>query len=131
MEHRDRVWTVHVCARKGAAARGSPYGLEQHIAHMHQQLARHGGVTFEDRTLSFQPGPVPDEGQELPAWYVARRLWREQLYPDAAIQDERLRRQPIHGDLHWDNIVTGVSPHKPKTHIEMILNGRAGGLMKL
>ncbi|MEU9890143.1 hypothetical protein [Sphaerisporangium sp. NPDC051011] len=39
--------------------------------------------------------------KQLPAWYVARHLWRDRTYPTfASRQEELLHPQPIHGDLH-------------------------------
>ncbi|TMR08171.1 hypothetical protein ETD86_48925 [Nonomuraea turkmeniaca] len=109
MEHDGRTWTVHVCTwiGKGAADRSNPHGLGQDIALLHEQLARHGGEAFTDRRLSFERGPIPTDEQQLPAWYVARHVWRDRIYPTFASRQELLRPQPIHGDLHWDNVVAG------------------------
>ncbi|GLX06597.1 phosphotransferase [Microbispora sp. NBRC 16548] len=105
-----RTWTVHVCTwiGKGTADRSDPYGLGQDIARLHQQLAR-AGNDFADRKLTFERGPVPPADQELPAWYVARHLWRDRIFPRFADHQAQLRPQPIHGDLHWDNVVAGSS----------------------
>jgi len=105
-----RTWTVHVCTwiGQGSAGRDDPYSLGQHIARLHQQLAT-GGEEFTDRSLSFERGPVPPVEQELPAWYLARHLWRDRIFPQFAELDGHLRLQPIHGDLHWDNVVAAGS----------------------
>jgi hypothetical protein len=102
----ERIWTVQVCTwiGTGAADRGAPYRLGQDIAALHQQLAA-GGYDFTDRKLSFERGPIPSVDQELPAWYVARYLWRDRVLPQFAGNADRLPRQPIHGDLHWANVV--------------------------
>lgn len=102
----DRTWTVQVCTwiGKGTADRSNPYGLGQDIARLHQQLAT-GGQAFTDRQLSFERGPVPSPEQELPAWYVARYLWRDRVLPQFAGLAGQTPAQPIHGDLHWDNVV--------------------------
>jgi hypothetical protein len=109
LESGGRTWTVHLCTwiGKGAAGRGDPHGLGQDIALLHEQLARDGAGDFSDRRLTFERGPVPTIEQELPAWYVARHLWRDRIFPRFADYQDRLRRQPIHGDLHWDNVVAG------------------------
>ncbi|MGW5689373.1 phosphotransferase enzyme family protein [Nonomuraea sp. NPDC003754] len=109
MEGGGRTWTVHVCTwiGKGAADRGNPFGLGQDIARLHEQLAHHGGAAFTDQTLIFERGPAPTSEQELPTWYVARHLWRDRIFPQLADTQRHLRPQPIHGYLHWDNVVAG------------------------
>ena len=101
-----RTWTVHVCTwiGQGSATKGQPYALGQHIARLHRQLAA-GGEQFADRRLSFEPGPLPPADQELPPWYVARHLWRDRIFTWLASHGGQLRAQPIHGDLHWANVV--------------------------
>jgi Ser/Thr protein kinase RdoA (MazF antagonist) len=103
----NRTWTVHVCTwiGKGAAARSDPYGLGQDIARLHLQLSA-SGEDFTDRQLSFERGLIPSPEQELPAWYVARHLWRDRVLPQFAGHADQMPAQPIHGDLHWDNVVT-------------------------
>jgi hypothetical protein len=108
LEGTGRGGTVHVCVwiGKGAADRSDPHGLGQSIARLHLGLAREG-ADFTDRTLSFERGPVPSPEQDLPAWYVARHLWRDRILPRFAGPQAPLRPQPIHGDMHWDNVVAG------------------------
>ncbi|MFG1928806.1 phosphotransferase enzyme family protein [Cryptosporangium sp. NPDC048952] len=104
-----RRGTVHVCTWIGAgsANRRDPHGLGQAIARLHDEMAR-GGTEFADRRLSFERGPIPAADQELPAWFVARHLWRDRILPRFVDADSSaLRMQPIHGDLHFDNVVTG------------------------
>jgi hypothetical protein len=101
--------TVHVGTWIGAGAADvrDPYCLGKDIARLHQQLAR-GGEDFTDRGLSFDRGPVPPAEQELPGWFVARHVWRDRIYPMFADRSPG-RVQPIHGDLHWDNLVAGTN----------------------
>ncbi|WP_406186225.1 phosphotransferase enzyme family protein [Streptomyces sp. NBC_01006] len=101
--------TVHVCTwiGKGGADRRDPYGLGQDLARLHSELARPDAGDFTDRRLTFEPGPVPSPDQELPHWYVAQHLWRDRILPCLAEDLVSLRPQPIHGDLHWDNVVAG------------------------
>lgn len=109
LETGGRTWTVHVCTwiGKGAASWSDPFGLGQAIARLHEQLAC-GGQDFTDRGLSFEPSPVPaaDDVAQLPAWFVARHLWRDRVLPQFAEQGARLPVQPIHGDMHGDNVVS-------------------------
>jgi hypothetical protein len=110
--HRDdRRWTgtVHVCTwiGDGPADVRSPYCLGRDIARLHQQLAC-GGEGFIDRRLSLERGPLPPAEQEPPDWFVARHLWRDRVYLVLA-DSGAARIQPIHGDMHWDNIVAGVN----------------------
>lgn len=102
----DRRWTVHVCSwiGEGSARKDDPFRLGQDIARLHEELSR-GGRDFTDRTLSFERGPTPGPDQELPGWFVARHLWRHRIYPQFAEHRPGMGIQPIHGDLHWDNVV--------------------------
>jgi hypothetical protein len=104
----ERGGTVHVCVwiGKGTADRSDPHGLGQDIARLHLGMARDSG-DFTDRRLSFERGPVPSPEQDLPAWYVARHLWRDRILPRFDGPQAHLRPQPIHGDMHWDNVVAG------------------------
>jgi Ser/Thr protein kinase RdoA (MazF antagonist) len=62
-------------------------------------------LDFTDRGLSFERGwEVPAE-QELPTSYVASHLWRDRIYAWLATQSEQMSAQPIHGDMHWGNVV--------------------------
>lgn len=101
-----RTWTVHVCTwiGQGGATKSQPFALGQHIARLHQQMSA-GGDQFADWQLSFERGPLPPPDQELPAWYVARHLWRDRIFTWLAAHGGQLRVQPIHGDLHWANVV--------------------------
>lgn len=123
-----RTWTVHVCTwiGKGAADKADPRGLGRDIALLHRELAAAGGEQFTDRHLSFERGRPPETQleaepgpeawfapeQQLPAWYVARHLWRDRILPrfadPAALAGAA---QPIHGDLHWDNVVADDGAH--------------------
>ncbi|WP_345581239.1 phosphotransferase [Nonomuraea rosea] len=105
VEHGGRPWTTWI--GEGPARRSTPYRLGRDIAHLHEELARHGGSTFADRLLSFERGPIPSSEQPPPAWYVARHRWRDRISLTYAAQQRHLRAQPIHGDLHWDNVVVG------------------------
>ncbi|MFK0047856.1 phosphotransferase enzyme family protein [Streptomyces sp. NPDC090741] len=109
VETRGGPQTVHVCTwiGKGGADRSDPYGLGQDLARLHAELARPDAGDFTDRRLTFERGPVPSPDQELPHWYVARHLWRDRILPRLAQDLASLRPQPIHGDLHWDNVVAG------------------------
>ncbi|MFG2394973.1 phosphotransferase enzyme family protein [Streptomyces lavendulae] len=101
--------TVQVCTwiGRGGADRSNPYGLGQDLARLHVALGRPDAGDFTDRRLTFERGPIPSPDQELPAWYVARHLWRDRVLPRLAQDLASLRPQPIHGDLHWDNVVAG------------------------
>ncbi|MGW2082037.1 phosphotransferase [Streptomyces sp. NPDC001939] len=92
---------------KGGADRSDPYGLGQDLARLHSELARPDAGDFTDRRLTFERGPVPSPDQELPHWYVARHLWRDRILPRQAQDLASLRPQPIHGELHWDNVAAG------------------------
>ncbi|OON82204.1 phosphotransferase enzyme family protein [Streptomyces tsukubensis] len=103
--------TVHVCTwiGKGGADRSDPYGLGRDLARLHAALDRPDAGDFTDRRLTFERGPIPSSDQDLPPWYVARHLWRDRILPRLAQNQATLRHQPIHGDLHWDNVVAGGS----------------------
>ncbi|WP_372412727.1 phosphotransferase enzyme family protein [Streptomyces luteireticuli] len=108
MEHEGRTWTVQVCTwlGKGGASRGDLISLGQSIARLHQAFARLAGDhDFTDRELSFERAPVDPSDFGRPSWHVARRLWRDRV--DLLLQsNSTLPRQPIHGDMHWGNVVT-------------------------
>ncbi|MEU1824121.1 phosphotransferase [Streptomyces abikoensis] len=107
LEHEGHTWTVQVCTwiGKGSASRGDPVGLGQSIARLHDAFARLADAhDFTDRDLSFERAPVDPSDFELPSWYVARRLWRDRV---EVLLQSKLPRQPIHGDMHWGNVVTG------------------------
>src|SRR5262249_23159193 len=109
LETGGRTGTVHVCTwiGNGPADIRDPNRLGKDIARLHQQLAR-GGEDFIDRGLSFERGPVPPAEQELPDWFVARHVWRDRIHPMFAGSGAGTA-QPIHGDMHWDNLVAGTN----------------------
>jgi Phosphotransferase enzyme family len=104
-----RRWTVHLCTwiGTGAGRTVDTHAVGQHLARLHQELGR-SQIDFSDRRLTFERSPVPpaealDRG--LPAWYVARHLWRDRIFAWMSLHAERLENQPIHGDMHWENVV--------------------------
>src|SRR5262245_28232574 len=107
-----RAWTAHVCTWIGVPPQGrpDPAALGRDLARLHRELAGTGSRhDFRDRQLSFEPHRTPTADQELPSWYVARHLWRDRLYAWLTDQAGRLSSQPIHGDLHWANVVPTAS----------------------
>jgi Ser/Thr protein kinase RdoA (MazF antagonist) len=58
--------------------------------------------------LSFERAELPasdDTDQDLPSWYIARHIWRERIQAWLHLQAQVLPAQPVHGDMHWANIV--------------------------
>jgi len=102
-----RTWTVHLCTWIGHPARRAPdmHLLGRHIALLHRELDQ-SQADFSDRRLSFERIPDPPTDQQLPAWYVARHLWRDRIFAWLSSCTQQMSNQPIHGDLHWDNVVT-------------------------
>lgn len=49
--------------------------------------------------------PAPSIEQLLPRWYLAQHVWRDRIFAWLSLQTERLAPQPIHGDMHWGNVV--------------------------
>jgi Ser/Thr protein kinase RdoA (MazF antagonist) len=101
-----QAWTVHLCTwiGTGAARRADMGLLGRQLAWLHQDLAG-SSVDLTDRRLSFERSPTPSAEQELPAWFVARYLWRDRIFAWLSTHSERMATQPIHGDLHWGNLV--------------------------
>ncbi|GAA0480163.1 hypothetical protein Aca07nite_87870 [Actinoplanes capillaceus] len=102
----DRTWTVHLCTwiGIGAVRRADMTMLGQHLARLHLDLAA-TSLDFTDRQLSFDRSPTPSPEQQLPTWYVARHLWRDRIFAWLSTQSGQMAPQPIHGDMHWDNVV--------------------------
>jgi Ser/Thr protein kinase RdoA (MazF antagonist) len=102
----DRAWTVHLCTWIGIGAprKTDMRLLGEHLARLHLDMAR-SPVDLTDRRLSFERSPVPTQEQQLPTWYVARHLWRDRIFAWLSTQTERMAPQPIHGDMHWGNVV--------------------------
>ena len=101
-----RTWTVHLCTWIGIGApqKADMALLGQHLARLHLDLAA-SAADFTDRELSFDRGLTLPAAQELPAWYVASHLWRDRIFAWLYTQSERMAAQPIHGDMHWGNVV--------------------------
>jgi len=101
-----RTWTVQVCTWIGVGAPRKPEMrvLGQHLARLHRCMAA-SSLDFTDRTLSFERHSRPPSDQPLPAWYVARDIWRDRIHAWQSLQPHQVATQPIHGDLHWGNIV--------------------------
>jgi Ser/Thr protein kinase RdoA (MazF antagonist) len=102
----DRSWTVHLCTwiGIGAPSKADMGALGEHLARLHQDLAS-SSVDLTDRRLSFERIPTPSAEQELPTWYVAHHLWRYRIFAYLYMKTEQMAPQPIHGDLHWGNVV--------------------------
>lgn len=112
IENADRTWTVHLCTwiGVGAPVKADMRLLGQHLARLHEHLAAAAAtVDLTDRRLSFERSPTPPAEQQLPAWYVARHLWRDRIYAWLSAQNGQMRPQPIHGDMHWGNVVATAS----------------------
>jgi hypothetical protein len=104
----DRLWTVHLCTWIGTGAPQRPYQLGRHLARLHLALAD-STVDISDRRLTFERSRTPDPDRKLPPWDVARRLWHDRILAWQDLQNRRSAAQPIHGDLHWDNLVATSS----------------------
>ncbi len=105
--HADgRQWTVHLCTWIGTGALHRPdmHQLGRHLARLHLALAN-SPVDISDRRLTFELGPTPDPDRDLPLWDVARHLWHDRIRAWQDLQTQGITAQPIHGDLHWDNLV--------------------------
>jgi Ser/Thr protein kinase RdoA (MazF antagonist) len=101
--------TVQVCTWIGSPAARKPdmHRLGSCLATLHTELQT-SGQDFSDRRLSFERAELPaaaDTDQELPPWYVARHIWRQRIMAWLHLQAQVLPAQPIHGDMHWANIV--------------------------
>lgn len=101
-----RPWTVHLCTWIGTGAPQRPdmRHLGQHLARLHLALAE-SSIDVMDRRLTFERAPAPDLDQGLPAWDVARQLWSDRICAGLSLQTHQDGAQPIHGDMHWGNIV--------------------------
>ncbi|MGH4017955.1 MAG: phosphotransferase enzyme family protein [Pseudonocardiaceae bacterium] len=102
----ERTWTVHLCTWIGVGAprKTDMTSLGQHLARLHLDLAA-TSADFTDRRLSFERNPTPPAEQQLPTWYVARHLWRDRIFAWLYTQTGQMAPQPIHGDMHWGNVV--------------------------
>jgi Phosphotransferase enzyme family len=101
--------TAHLCTwiGTGAGRTGDARAVGEHLARLHRELSR-SRIDFSDRRLTFERSPAPPAealDQGLPAWYVARHLWRDRIFAWLSLQAGQLEKQPIHGDMHWDNVV--------------------------
>jgi Ser/Thr protein kinase RdoA (MazF antagonist) len=125
-----RIWTVQVCTWIGncPANPADTYRLGQDIARLHRALAE-ATDQFTDRPLSFDHSLAPATDQELPVWHVARQLWRHHTV--FARAQEHLRMQPIHGDLHAENIVACGNGHGFIDFDKVMCASRAFDLAKL
>ncbi|MGH3901296.1 MAG: phosphotransferase enzyme family protein [Pseudonocardiaceae bacterium] len=101
-----RTWTSHLCTWIGTGTRGAAdmRQLGKDIARLHQELSR-SEADFSDRRLTFERSPLPPMDHELPAWYVARHMWRDRIYAWLSTHTYTTSCQPIHGDMHRDNVV--------------------------
>jgi Ser/Thr protein kinase RdoA (MazF antagonist) len=104
-----RALTVQVCTWIGSPAfpKSDMRRLGACLAALHTELQT-SSQDFSDRRLSFERAELPapaDTDQELPPWYVARHIWRERIMAWLHLQAQVLPAQPIHGDMHWANIV--------------------------
>ncbi len=101
--------TVQVCTWIGSSAAGKPdmRRLGSCLAALHTELET-SGLDFSDRRLSFERAEPPAVGgtdQDLPPWYIARHIWRHRIMAWLHLQAQVLPAQPVHGDMHWANIV--------------------------
>jgi hypothetical protein len=104
-----RILTVQACTWIGSPALGMSDMrlLGTCLASLHAGLEA-SGHDFSDRRLTFERAELPastDADQELPPWYVARHIWRKRILAWLDLQAGGLPSQPIHGDMHWANIV--------------------------
>ncbi|MGH8900434.1 MAG: phosphotransferase enzyme family protein [Egibacteraceae bacterium] len=104
-----RTFTVQVCTWIGSPIypMSDMRLLGRCLASLHTELQR-SSQDFSDRQLSFERAEPPAStsmDQELPPWYVARHIWRERILAWLHLQAGHLPSQPIHGDMHWANIV--------------------------
>jgi len=102
----DRAWTVHLCTWIGIGAprKADMTLLGERLARLHRDMAL-SPVDLTDRRLGFERSPVPSAEQQLPSWYVARHLWRDRVFAWLSVQARQMAPQPIHGDMHWGNVV--------------------------
>jgi hypothetical protein len=108
-----RALTVQVCTWIGISGAGKPdmRRLGWCLADLHTELET-SDQDFSDRRLSFERAGLPaagDPDQELPSWYVASHLWRQRILAWLHLQAQILPAQPVHGDMHWANIVPTAS----------------------
>lgn len=107
-----RAWTVHLCTWIGVGVpiKADMWLLGRHLALLHEHLAAAAATAdITDRRLSFERSPTPPAEQPPPAWYVARHLWRDRIHAWLSAQNGQMRHQPIHGDMHWGNVVATAS----------------------
>jgi hypothetical protein len=103
-----RMLTVQACTWIGSPAFGMSdmHLLGACLASLHAGLQA-SGRDFSDRRLTFERAELPasaDDGRD-PPWYVARHIWRKRILAWLDLQAHSLPSQPIHGDMHWANIV--------------------------
>jgi Phosphotransferase enzyme family len=104
-----RSLTVQVCTWIGSPRAGTldMYQLGSCLADLHAEMLT-SGSDFSDRRLTFERAELPaagDSDQELPPWYVAGHIWRQRIMAWLHMQAQVLPAQPVHGDMHWANIV--------------------------
>lgn len=102
----DQSWTVQLCTWIGVGAPAQPdmRRLGEQLASLHAAMAD-TTVDVTDRPLSFDPVLRPPADADPPSWYVAYHLWRRQIFAWLDVQAPRMLPQPIHGDMHWGNVV--------------------------
>jgi hypothetical protein len=97
----DAPPTVQVCTwvGSGPADRSDPYHAGRALAVLHHGMAL-SAVDLSDRPLGFAAEPPAGPAGE------ARQLWQDRV---RLVLDDgrRLPAQPVHGDMHWENIVAG------------------------
>jgi hypothetical protein len=97
----DVPQTVQVCTwvGSGPADRGDPYHVGRALAMLHRGMAL-SSVDLSDRPLQFASEPPTSLAD------AARELWQDRV--QLVLEDDRrLPAQPVHGDMHWENIVAG------------------------
>jgi hypothetical protein len=109
IEADGRMLTVQACTWIGSPAfpMSDMRLLGTCLASLHTGLQA-SGHDFSDRRLTFERAELPpsvDADQELPPWYIARHIWRKRILAWLDLQARSLPSQPIHGDMHWANIV--------------------------
>jgi hypothetical protein len=93
--------TVQVCTwvGRGPANRSRPHHVGRALARLHHEMAG-SAVDVSDRPLRFAAERPVGRAQ------APRELWRDRV--ELVLRDGwRLPVQPVHGDMHWANIVAG------------------------
>ncbi len=107
LEADDQRWTVHLCTWIGTGPAGEGADVRRlgvDLAHLHAAMSE-SAMDFSDRPLNFEHPALAPSGQPMPAWWTARNLWQDRILAWHSSQDPLLGVQPIHGDMHWGNIV--------------------------